>query len=461
MLNETLAFTKCILDFTLLLWFSMQFFPFRWEKHCLITGCFLTGLSVVLFFVNSLHIPYINTLTVFLCILSVNLFLFKSGVSARILCSAFEVLLIIICEFIPILVYASMIRLNMASAVNETIKNACFSLTSTGLLCVILITARFFLRLKQGKDDGDITISENLAIVTVPLVSILTIYHIFYISAANTEADNVRESLSLFLLLGIMFMNLAVILGDNHRKKRYQLQRELDRLSRLEHLDQVVIGQQDAFIEELKGFAHDYTKQIDGIKHLILAGESSQTSQSVEQNLRTYTDEMLRHIDDSYRFAFIPSPALRSILCQTQLRCHSAGIKFDTHILYADFSFMAFPDIYTIFENPLENAVRACMEIKDSSLPRQIRLSITRNKNLVWVEIKNAKENPVLVKKGRIQTTKPDAPKHGLGLKNMERTVKRYGGYLHVEYTSDEFTVTMALPVPNTGNLEVKEGRFK
>ena len=68
------------------------------------------------------------------------------------------------------------------------------------------------------------------------------------------------------------------------------------------------------------------------------------------------------------------------------------------------------------------------------------------------MEIKNTKNNPVRVKHGRIQTTKPDESKHGFGLKNMERVVKRYGGYSHVEYTEEEFVVTMALPVSFTAS---------
>lgn len=251
----------------------------------------------------------------------------------------------------------------------------------------------------------------------------------------------------MIFFLGVLFMNLAVILGDNHWRKRCQLQHELDRLSRIEQLDRVVIGQQDAFIEELKGLAHDYTKQIDGIKHLLQEGAGGGEGEFVERDIRSYADEMLHHIEDSYRFAFIPSPALRSILCQTQLCCDSAQIQFDTNILFSDFSFMAFPDIYTIFENPLENAVRACGEITDSSLARRIALTISRKKNLIWVEIKNTKKNPVRVKHGSIQTTKPDESKHGLGIKNMKRVVKKYGGYSHVEYTEEEFVVTMALPV--------------
>lgn len=447
MLDTILAYGKCILDFALLFWFTMQFFTLRWEKRRLVSWGLLLGLSTVQFLINLLYIPELNTMTALLCSLILNLMLFKGSIAARLLCSFFEVLLLLICESIHVLIYASMIRVNMIAVIDDTIKNAGFNLCSTGMFCVILLVVRYFHWLKQRKENTELTITENLSIITVPVVSIFIIYYVFNILGLNTKLGNRADSLSMIFFLGVLFMNLAVILGDNHWRKRCQLQHELDRLSRIEQLDRVVIGQQDAFIEELKGLAHDYTKQIDGIKHLLQEGAGGGEGELVERDIRSYADEMLHYIEDSYRFAFIPSPALRSILCQIQLCCDSAQIQFDTNILFSDFSFMAFPDIYTIFENPLENAVRACGEITDSSLARRIALTISRKKNLIWVEIKNTKTNPVRVKHGSIQTTKPDESKHGLGIKNMKRVVKKYGGYSHVEYTEEEFVVTMALPV--------------
>lgn len=452
MLDTILAYGKCILDFALFFWFTMQFFELRREKQRRISWGLLLGLSTIQFFVNLLYIPELNTMTALLSGLIINLILFKGSIAARLLCSFLETLLIVICESIPVLIYASMIRSNMVTVIDDTIKNAGFNLSGTGMFCVLLLVVRYFHWAKRRKEDVELTITENLSVITVPIVSIFIIYYVFYILSLNTELGSRADSLSMLFFLGLLFMNLAVILGDSHWRKRCQLQHELDRLSRIERLDRVVIGQQDAFIEELKGLAHDYTKQIDGIKHLLQEGAGGGKGKFVERDIRSYTDEMLHHIEDSYRFAFIPSPALRSILCQTKLCCDSAQIQFDTNILFSDFSFMAFPDIYTIFENPLENAVRACGEITDSSMARRIALTISRKKNLIWVEIKNTKKNPVSVKHGRIQTTKPDESKHGFGLKNMERVVKRYGGYSHVEYTEEEFVVTMALPVSFTSS---------
>ena len=54
MLDTILAYGKCILDFVLLFWFTMQFFTLRWEKRRLVSWGLLSGLSTVQYFINLL-----------------------------------------------------------------------------------------------------------------------------------------------------------------------------------------------------------------------------------------------------------------------------------------------------------------------------------------------------------------------------------------------------------------------
>lgn len=438
MFNNLLSFIKCILDFMLFFWFSMLFFRRRWEDRNYLTFSALIILAVTLNAVNLLHIPVLNTLAAFFCVLIINFLLFTGPVKERLICTAAEVLMGVVCEFIPIAVYSMIHSTSIPSANSETITNAGLNLISTCINSIIILGIRHAVTDKKSKEDRDIAMSGNLAIMTVPLISILTVYHIF-----SFDIPNPSTSLqSLFLFMGILCMNVAVIMGDNSSRKHHQLLRELDRLKGLEQMNHVVISQQDQYIQEMKGFAHDYAKQLEGIKKLIQTRDVAASN-----DIQGYAEELQRHIEESSRFAFIPSPALRTILIQAQLRCNSSHIRLETDIQYADFSFIAFPDLYTLFENPLENAITACSELQGEMFTRRISLRILKEKDLVWVEIKNPKSNPIIVKNHSIQTTKKDGAAHGLGLKNMRRAIERYNGYLNIDYNSNEFTVTMALPV--------------
>lgn len=441
--DAILSFCKCSLDFILFFWFSTQFFSQQLKKYKVYSYVVLLVLSIVIYCVNFMHFPYLNTATAIICAFILNFLLFKGHSGARLLVSIVEVLLIVICEFIPISIYSYIDKINMAALTNETIKDAGFNLISTGLFSVIIIIVRHIIVLKKQRNNKDITITENIAIITVPLVSIFIVYYILFIQSSIAVKNEKLPIHSIFVFLGILIMNIVVIMGDNNLRQQYHLQRELDRLHRLEQLNRIVIEQQDQYLEELKGFAHDYAKQIDGIKNLASV-EEIMTTDAIQK----YSKEMFAQIQENYRFAFIPSPALRTILSQAQMHCHTHRIEFDVKIEYADFSFVAFPDLYSIFENPLDNAITACKQITDDGIQKKIKLTMFRKRNMIWFTLNNPMVNPIIIKNNNIQTTKKNSNKHGFGIKNMKRVVTRYGGYINIEYTGNEFCISVALPAP-------------
>ena len=304
MFNNLLALIKCILDFILFFWFSMLFFDRRWENRNFPAFTVLIILALLLNAVNLLHMPLLNILVTFSSALIINFPLYTGPVKQRIVCMAAQVLLPVVCEFIPSFAYSMIHHTRITAAGSETIRNAGLNIISTCILSVIILGMRHVIILREQKENDGIIMPENLSILAVPLVSILTVYHIFSFEAANPSASLQSSLQNLILFLGILCMNIVVITGDNHSRKHHQLQREYDRLNRLEQLNHVVIQQQDQYIQEMKGVAHDYTRRLEGIKQMIGTGEAY-----VSNDIRHYADEMLRHIEESCRFVFTaPTP---------------------------------------------------------------------------------------------------------------------------------------------------------
>lgn len=441
-LNIILSYMKCLADFSLFCVFSNQFFPYRWEKHKCMTFGILATLSMCLYLTNLVGIPEVNTLVSIGCASIINLLLFQGSIISRLLCAIGEVLLIIICEFIPLCVDAVFTKSNLAHITFSNIQNAGFNLISTGIFCMLVLLIRHVIITKYPKEYG-LHMKENLAIITVPLVSIFLTYYILYLNSLKAVVYESNATISgLFAFLCILMMNAAAIIGDNTTKKQYHLQRELDRLHQREQLGQMVINQQEQFIEELKGFSHDYVKQVEGIRDLISQEQSKRTLSS---EIHTYANELYQSIEENFVFAFIPTPALRSILSQIQIRCNAEKIKFETDIQYADFSFISFPDLYAIFENSLTNALEACTAVGDG-VEKYIKLLIFKKNHMVWVKITNTRSAPVVIKNNMFLSTKRESDQHGHGIKNMQKAVKRYRGYSNIEYTESEFIVTISFP---------------
>lgn len=452
-LNVILSYTKCLLDFVLFYWLSSLFFPFKEKGRSIISAIVLPGLALFLFLVNRLHIPQINTIGALLCAFLINLIFFRASLKAKMLFSLVEVLSIVTCEFMPILFYSLAFNGSIATVTYETIKNSAFSLISTGIFCICIILIRYVVNVKF-REDRSVIIKENFSIIIVPSISIFIMYYILHLHSLNPNIDDNHVAIeSILVFLGILAMNLVAIIGDNTTRKQYYLQRELDRLNRLKESNQIMIEQQDQFIEELKGYAHDYAKQINEIKALL---NTEQSKMYLCKDLQTYVEDVYTSINENHMFSFIPMAALRAILSQTQIRCNTEQIQFNVDIQYADFSFIQFADLYAIFDNPLSNAIEACCKIQPGG-ERFINLSIFKKNNMVWIQISNPLVKPIIVKRGIIQTTKDDKDKHGYGIKSMKRAVSRYGGYTDIDYSAKEFLITIALPLPYSPDISDKK----
>lgn len=452
-LNVVLSYIKCLLDFLLFYWLSSLLFPFREKKCSVISVSLLPVLALFLFLVNRLHIPQINTVGALLCAFFINIFFFNASMKAKLLLSFIEVLAIVVCEFMPILFYSLIFNDSIATVTYETIKNSAFCLISTGIFCICVMLIQYVVNVKFRGDRSAI-IKKNFSIIIVPSISIFVIYYILHLHSLNLQIDDNHVAVeSILVFLGILVMNLVAIAGDNSARKQYYLQRELDRLNRLKESNQIMIDQQDQFIEELKGYAHDYAKQINEIKALL---NDESNDKHLCKDLQIYVENVYESINENHKFSFIPMAALRAILSQTQIRCNTEQIQFIFDIQYADFQFIEFADLYAIFDNLLSNAIEACSKIHTSS-DRYINLTIFKKNNMVWIRISNPLAVPVIVKRGNIQTTKSNREKHGYGIKNMRKAVRRYGGYADIEYSKDEFVVTIALPLPYSTDISDKK----
>ena len=74
----------------------------------------------------------------------------------------------------------------------------------------------------------------------------------------------------------------------------------------------------------------------------------------------------------------VKNAAFDVILYEQNKRCQELGITFEKQVLYDDLSFLSYMDTCTIFANALDNAVKACSEIKEGE--RKIELFLKRKK---------------------------------------------------------------------------------
>ena len=106
-------------------------------------------------------------------------------------------------------------------------------------------------------------------------------------------------------------------------------------------------------------------------------------------------------------------------------------------------------DICTILANALDNAIEAT-EKTDNSSVITVEAAV-RMGNFILSISNPVNENIKIGKNNTMKTTKKNHAEHGIGVKNIQRVVKKYNGALTLECENKIFSVNMRM------NIQTKE----
>jgi sensor histidine kinase YesM len=129
--------------------------------------------------------------------------------------------------------------------------------------------------------------------------------------------------------------------------------------------------------------------------------------------------------------------------------CIEKHIKFESFLDFSKLHFIDMADICIIFSNALDNAIQACDKINDLSILKYISIKVTYVNNFCVINIENSKANNIVKKNNVIVTDKKDKFMHGIGIKNIKNTIKKYDGDVGINFTDNKFILTMMIPVKN------------
>lgn len=438
MLNYILSYAKCAIDFYLFCWLYSFFFKPKYNILC----CFvlIAFFSTLLMYVNTLYIPWLNTCIGLLISVTLALVLFDGSIFQILLCVFLSVSALLGCEFIPIVISSVFIDRNIVDIMNQTIYDATFNLISSVLFFSLVSAVRII------SQKGKLGISTNNFIISLPLFSLIVIYFVLYTSIYTPSTPS-NAYFYLFLYISIITVNILVILGDKNAEKKLALEQEIRDLKYKKALTDALISQQTYHIEELNGLRHDFKRQLLGLYSL----------SSINELGKKYVDEVSNAVSCIHSFSYVESLPLRMILNSTYNRCMENGIDFITDIRYSNFDFMTYPDIYSFFDNALENAIEACVLIHNN-IKKYVSFSVTKKSHFLLVQIENpyeAKAKPAI--QGFL-TSKLDAKNHGYGTKNMYKVASKYQAHLFFEtegsYKMSCIFTNVADSKKNTGSNE-------
>lgn len=154
-------------------------------------------------------------------------------------------------------------------------------------------------------------------------------------------------------------------------------------------------------------------------------------------NLHQY----LKKVGESYIETEIPvftgNRILDIILHQKKNKAEQKNIKWSIHVVKLKRLPMTEEEIVSLFGNLLDNAIEACEQMKDEE--RWIQIRISRQKQILNIEISNSINKTPREKNGELVSSKNDRKQHGYGMKSARQIVDRNEGEFSYQILEKEF----------------------
>ena len=105
-------------------------------------------------------------------------------------------------------------------------------------------------------------------------------------------------------------------------------------------------------------------------------------------------------------------------------------------------------EICTIFANVLDNAIEAVKKIEEEK-KKWVTMSMKKTEQFWVINVSNAtKERPDIenMSRGEGYTSKTDSLHHGIGIRNIKKTVEKREGIMKLDGGDERFSLTVMLP---------------
>ena len=281
---------------------------------------------------------------------------------------------------------------------------------------------------KNGRNIGWIF---WLASIMIPVSTL--ILEVIIANQTNLTKVEAVGSVSLLFAVNIIAFYLYDSLAENYIKKSKLalLQKENELYSR-----QCEIMQSST--EDLQAFRHDMSNQLIILNHLLEEGKDEETRRQLDQLSRFIKGKVIYSTSGNIIIDGLVNYKLQSVA--------SENIKVETEIVVPKQLNIDIADFVTLLGNLLDNALEALKKVDREQ--RILTIKIMFSQERLIGRITNTYCGEIYLKDDKILTSKKEKQKHGYGLSNVEKIIKKYNGYMEIDYANWEFRVDFIIYLP-------------
>ena len=197
------------------------------------------------------------------------------------------------------------------------------------------------------------------------------------------------------------------------------------------------------YYEALSGQMNEIREMKHDVRHFV--GAASRLAEEGRLgDLRAFLNEYSEKTEMDQLPVFCENAVANSIIGYYYLRAKESGIHYEIMCRIDNTVVVRDSDLCILLGNALENAIDACRKM-DQTVIRLISMEAGSKNGQFLLKFRNTYCDKLDIRGGQYLSSKEEKS-HGLGIKNMEKVVESYGGFIKIEHDQKEFTLMAAIP---------------
>lgn len=295
------------------------------------------------------------------------------------------------------------------------------------IVAMILYTASLIVnKVRKNKLSGKVKFEEWITIILIPILSLYLI--IVLVESQETLQLKAVLTVATVFAINIIVFHLYDNLLSSYNNKINSIIFEQEKEYYYNQCKYM-----EASSESTRAFRHDIKNHLLTISDFIKSNKCKQA----EEYIYTIVGEKL---ENQNTFSDTGNIAIDSVINFKLNEALSKYIMIDADIDVPDNLLLEPSDITAVVGNLIDNAITATQNLERAE--RKIFVNIYYDKGRMFINIENTFDGKLIKKNGKLETRKFDKEYHGYGLKNVQKIMEKYNGYIAYDNNDRIFKVT-------------------
>lgn len=186
--------------------------------------------------------------------------------------------------------------------------------------------------------------------------------------------------------------------------------------------------------EKLRDFRHDLKHHMNELK--LLAKQQDNSS------IINYPDDMQTFVNNPKEIVSSGNVEIDSVLNYMLQKAKETLEDVTVKVILPEDMKHSF-DLNVIMANLLDNAIEAAEKTEE----KRLNVNIRYDKGILKIEIENSYDGELKIENGKLQTSKKNKERHGIGLSNVKNMIEKYNGTIKFTTKENRFLVKVILYV--------------